>query len=131
MNETILRVEFASRDFDFACAEDPTNVANNLSKMTTLHDSIATRMHSGIAHDQQVTVFGRWVVVYKLVKDDSAKCRPTLLFFDLEIDMNLLKAACEGLEDLEREIIQTMEEYRKIFEPKEHDRVRLLSDPPG
>jgi len=129
MCETILNVEFASRDFEFACAEEPANVANNLSKMAFLYDRIATQTEAGIAETLQITVYGRWVVVYRPAQDDG-KCRPSLQFFDLEIDTDLLRAANEGQEDLERGIIQAIDEYRSVFDPKQHDRVRLLSDPP-
>jgi len=70
------------------------------------------------------------VVVYKPVQDDSGKYRPSLQFFDLEIGMDLLRAANEGQVELESGIIRAMEDYRKIFDPKKHDRVRLLSNPP-
>ena len=130
MCDTTLRVEFATRNFEFASAEDPTNVADNLSKMASLCNSIATQTQAGIAYSQQITVYGRWVVVYRPVQDDSGKYRPSLQFFDLEIDKDLLRAVSEGQEDLETGIIQAIDEYRSVFDPEKHDRVRLLSEPP-
>ena len=126
MNVTTLKVEFASMRFEFAVTADPRNVTYNLSKMGFLSKLNAT----GKTQGQLISGFGRWVVVYRPVQHDNGKDLPSMQFFDLDMDLDLLRIANEGQEELEEDIIQAIEDYRKVFDPQKHDRVRLLSDPP-
>lgn len=130
MNVTTLKVEFASMKFEFAVTADPRHVSHNLSKMGILYKRISTQKTAGNIQGRLITVFGRWVVVYGSLQKDNGKDLPSMQFFDLDMDLDLLRVANEGQEELEKGIIQAMEDYRKIFNPQKHDRVRLLSDPP-
>ena len=131
MNEIMLKVDFATDKYEFAVAENLEFVRHNLSKMDFLSKIVAAERSEGKTRSDLITVFGRWVVVYVLDQLPKAKDNSTMLFFALDVDLNLLNEVNEGQEELTRGIMKAMDQYKEVFDPKIHDIARLVYQQPA
>ncbi|MBN7813509.1 hypothetical protein J0A68_21310 [Algoriphagus sp. H41] len=124
--EVLLKVDYATENFEFAIAEQAAHVRYNLSNMESLRKNVTVEKLVGKKQSYLITVFGRWVVVFNLVEDDEKGDQSSMLFFRLGLNLDLLKDLQEDHQELQDGIIQTMKEYSKTFDPKRHDYVKLV-----